>query len=121
MTDSAGWFRDRLQSRRALLRAGGLGVAGAALAGTSLAGCSPGPDAYTAAANSIWRHTPGLPSDLKSLMTDLVRYATLAPSTYNSQCWRFRVARDAITILPDPERRSPAVDPDDHHLHVSLG
>lgn len=28
---------------------------------------------------------------------------------------------DAITILPDLARRTPAVDPDDHHLYVSLG
>ncbi|MEO8443516.1 MAG: Tat pathway signal protein [Gammaproteobacteria bacterium] len=121
MTDSAGWFRDRLHSRRALLRAGSLGVAGAALTGATLAGCSRGRDEYSALADSIWRHTPGLPPDLNGLLAELVRYATLAPSTYNSQCWRFRVARDAITILPDPARRSPAVDPDDHHLHVSLG
>ncbi|HEY9888231.1 MAG TPA: hypothetical protein V6D02_07500, partial [Candidatus Obscuribacterales bacterium] len=54
-------------------------------------------------------------------LQDLVRYGTLAASSHNSQCWRFRVAEQAITILPDWSRRCPVVDPDDHHLYVSLG
>jgi hypothetical protein len=55
------------------------------------------------------------------LGTELVRYATLAPSSHNTQCWKFALEKDAITILPDFSRRCPAVDPDDHHLFVSLG
>jgi hypothetical protein len=31
------------------------------------------------------------------------------------------VTEDAITILPDMTRRTPVVDPDDHHLYTSLG
>ncbi|MEO8484315.1 MAG: Tat pathway signal protein [Acidobacteriota bacterium] len=54
-------------------------------------------------------------------MHDLVRQATLAPSSHNTQCWRFRITEKAITIAPDLSRRCPAVDPDDHHLFVSLG
>lgn len=54
-------------------------------------------------------------------MHELVRYATLAASSHNTQCWRFRVEERAISILPDLSRRCPAVDPDDHHLFVSLG
>jgi len=54
-------------------------------------------------------------------MYDLVRQATLAPSSHNTQCWRFRIAEKSITIAPDLSRRCPAVDPDDHHLFVSLG
>lgn len=52
---------------------------------------------------------------------DLVRFATLAPSGHNTQPWRFRLAADRITILPDRARRTPIVDPDDHHLFVALG
>nr|WP_295664054.1 nitroreductase family protein [Polymorphobacter sp.] len=52
---------------------------------------------------------------------ELIRFATLAPNGHNTQPWRFRVERDAITILPDPARRTPVVDPDDHHLFVALG
>lgn len=50
-----------------------------------------------------------------------MRYATLAPSSHNTQCWRFRIEDTSISILPDLSRRCPAVDPDDHHLFVSLG
>ncbi|WP_335339338.1 Acg family FMN-binding oxidoreductase [Bosea sp. PAMC 26642] len=52
---------------------------------------------------------------------ELIRYATLAPNSHNTQPWRFTVAPDLITISPDLARRTPAVDPDDHHLFVSLG
>lgn len=99
-----------------------LGAGAVALAGVSLGGCGAASrDEYASVAAGIWRHAPGIPETLRGVLAELVRYATLAPSTYNSQCWRFRATRDSITILPDPVRRSPAVDPDDHHLHVSLG
>lgn len=54
-------------------------------------------------------------------LADLVRYATLAPNGHNTQPWRFRLAQGRIDVLPDPTRRTPVVDPDDHHLFVSLG
>lgn len=54
-------------------------------------------------------------------MHDLVRQAPLAPSSHNTQCWRFRIAEKSIAIAPDLSRRCPAVDPDDHHVFVSLG
>jgi hypothetical protein len=52
---------------------------------------------------------------------ELVRYGTLAPSSHNTQCWRFQIDNQAIAILPDLSRRCPVVDPDNHHLYVSLG
>lgn len=54
-------------------------------------------------------------------LADLIRYATLAANSHNTQPWRFRTAARSIHILPDLTRRTPAVDPDDHHLFVSLG
>lgn len=54
-------------------------------------------------------------------MHNLVRHAVLAPSSHNTQCWRFQIAEKMISIAPDLARRCPAVDPDDHHLFVSLG
>ena len=54
-------------------------------------------------------------------MHDLVRHAVLAPSSHNTQCWRFQIAEKSIIVAPDLTRRCPAVDPDDHHLFVSLG
>jgi len=53
--------------------------------------------------------------------TELVRYATLAANSHNSQPWRFAIAEHHIVIAPDPARRCPVVDPDDHHLYISLG
>jgi len=54
-------------------------------------------------------------------LVELIRYATLAASGHNTQPWRFRLADDRIAIRPDFARRTPVVDPDDHHLFVSLG
>ena len=54
-------------------------------------------------------------------MRELVRCATLAPSSHNTQCWRFHLEKRSITIAPDLSRRCPVVDPDDHHVFVSLG
>jgi hypothetical protein len=51
----------------------------------------------------------------------IIRFATLAPNGHNTQPWRFRVDDRRIAILPDLSRRTPVVDPDDHHLFVSLG
>ncbi len=76
---------------------------------------------YDEAVASIWRHSSAKPGDAAATLRELVRYATLAPSSHNTQCWKFRVQERAITIEPDLSRRCPAVDPDDHHLFVSLG
>lgn len=93
--------------------------AASALVGvTAVAGCGDGPDYETLAA-STWRHSSGLAGD--DLLRDLVRYATLAPNSHNSQPWRFQIEPGRITITPDYARRCPAVDPDDHHLFASLG
>ena len=54
-------------------------------------------------------------------MMDLIRYATLAASGHNTQPWTFRVKANGVRLLPDLGRRTPVVDPDDHHLFVSLG
>jgi hypothetical protein len=54
-------------------------------------------------------------------MRGLVREATLAASVFNSQPWTFRPATRSVSILPDWNRRCPVIDPDNHHLYVSLG
>jgi len=74
-------------------------------------------DAYDAAAGSVRREGPlGARDD-----RELVRLATLAASSHNTQPWLFRTAADSIAILPDRTRRCPVVDPDDAHLYKSLG
>lgn len=88
-----------------------------------LPGCASesGQAEYEGAVQSTWRHTTGESEGQAGLMRELVRYATLAPSSHNTQCWKFKLGQDSIALLPDFARRCPAVDPDDHHLFVSLG
>jgi Nitroreductase family len=93
-------------------------LAATAPAGLAACGASGG---YDEAARSLWRHLPVDRGDPAALARELVRCATLAPSSHNTQCWKFALEPQAITVLPDLARRCPAVDPDDHHLFVSLG
>ena len=51
----------------------------------------------------------------------LVRYAVLAPSTHNTQPWRFRVRQDALEVFADRSRSLPVADPDDRELTISCG
>ncbi len=51
----------------------------------------------------------------------LIGLATLAANGHNTQPWRFRLNQAGVEILPDFSRRTAVVDPDDHHLYVSLG
>jgi len=100
------------------------GLLGSAIAGSVAAtGCAQeaASQSYEAAAAHTWRLGPLKGLEGAALGQELVRYATLAPSSHNTQCWRFKAEPGAITILADLSRRCPAVDPDDHHLFVSLG
>jgi hypothetical protein len=54
-------------------------------------------------------------------MREIVRSATLAANAHNAQAWKFRLSARSIEVLPDRTRRTPVVDPDDHHLFASLG
>ena len=92
----------------------------AAVALPTLAACGSNAN-YEEAARLTWRHSSPQTSDRAATLRELVRYATLAPSSHNTQCWKFRIEAGAIHIVPDFSRRCRAVDPDDHHLFVSLG
>jgi len=108
-----------MSSRREFIVAS-LGALGAM---ASLPSCSMKSrvDSYENVADRTWRHGKPAAGDKAALLHELVRYATLAPSSHNTQCWKFRLEEGVISILPDLSRRCPAVDPDDHHLFVSLG
>lgn len=105
--------------RRQFVRSATAMIGGALALGACSSGT--GDENYEAAACRTWRHTEGQIGDSSLLQRELVRYATLAPSSHNTQCWKFRLEEHAISILPDLARRCPAVDPDDHHLFASLG
>ena len=51
----------------------------------------------------------------------LLRHAVLAPSSHNTQPWRFRVSATAIDLLADRTRALPVNDPDDRELVISCG
>lgn len=75
-------------------------------------------DGYEAAVAATWRFArpaPGFPA------AALIHAATLAASSHNTQPWRFSTLGTQVRIRPDITRRTPIVDPDDHHLYVSLG
>lgn len=97
-----------------------VGAGALAVAAPLLVGCSSGSPVEDAARRLRRPEAVGT-GDRALLLGELVRHATLAPSSHNTQCWKFRVQEGLITIAPDFARRCPAVDPDDHHLFVSLG
>jgi nitroreductase len=51
----------------------------------------------------------------------LVRYAILAPSTRNTQPWRFAVEVNRVQLFADLQREQPISDPDRRELYISLG
>ncbi len=106
-------------TRRQFVVAAPLAAAGAALAPA----CTPGPDAVGRAAAAERQAGAGSPavSAGAALQRELVRHATLAPSSHNTQCWTFGLGEDAIVLRADRTRLCPAVDPDEHHVWVSLG
>jgi nitroreductase len=57
----------------------------------------------------------------RAVLVETVRAATLAPSIYNTQPWRFRISRGHVDVFADPLRRLPAIDPDGREMHISLG
>jgi nitroreductase len=71
---------------------------------------------YEDAVRSTWA-----PLQIDGGPRELVRYATLAANSHNTQPWTFKISDGNIAIAPDFGRKCPAVDPDDHHLFVSLG
>jgi hypothetical protein len=54
-------------------------------------------------------------------MRELVRYATLASNSHNTQPWKFVIKENTIEIHPDHTRSLPIVDPNGRELWISLG
>jgi hypothetical protein len=51
----------------------------------------------------------------------IVQYAVLAPSTHNTQPWRFRIHGNLVELYGDFSRKLPVVDPDGRELMMSCG
>jgi hypothetical protein len=84
----------------------------------SQTGCASG---WSSVITERWRPARVDSTERRQVALELVRLATLAGNSHNSQPWRFVVRGDGVRIEPDWSRRLPVVDPDDHHLWVSLG
>jgi nitroreductase len=57
----------------------------------------------------------------EEMLRALLPYATRAPSSHNTQPWRFRMAGDAIELRADPARGLQAIDPAGRELVISCG
>lgn len=107
-----------MSGRRQFLRQALLAASLPATA-VSLAGCDSDDD--LGAARQALRRPLASSTDAVTVSHELVRCATLAANGHNTQPWRFALAPRRIAIRPDWSRRTPVVDPDDHHLWTSLG
>src|ERR1700720_1705686 len=105
-------------SRREFIRNAALCTAFPGVAITGVA-CAAN-DGYGAALRTL-RSPLHESAEHGSLLPELVRCATLAAKGHNTQPWKFGLSPDMIAIRPDLSRRTPVVDPDEHHLWVSLG
>lgn len=94
-------------------------IAGAAAAGVAgTIGYVATRPSHTDAVARVWSlPAPGAVPDTEFLL----RHATVAANSHNTQPWLFRPREGGIDILPDRARTTPVVDPDDHHLFASLG
>ena len=62
----------------------------------------------------------GLKDDHEKLRF-LLKFAVLAPSSHNTQPWRFQIENNRIDVLADPKRRLLVSDRNDRQLFISLG
>lgn len=104
-------WRYHLQSRREFIA-----LTLGAFAVVPLTGCTRSGDGYVVAESQLRSLLSANPTTL-----DFIRLATLAPSGHNTQPWCFTPYSSGVIIRPDFTRRTKVVDPDDHHLFVSLG
>lgn len=84
--------------RRAFITAAtaaGLGAAGGLVYVSHMRGVAHHEDAV----RRIWRHGESAYGGAAA-PRELVRYATLAPSSHNTQCWKFRLRERGVSILP---------------------
>lgn len=77
-------------------------------------------DATVVAPDSAFPAFP-VTGNLEEQMVFLLRFAVLAPSTYNTQPWLFRVTVDGVDVFADYTRRLPVADPGGRELLMSIG
>ncbi|MDO8354271.1 MAG: Tat pathway signal protein, partial [Aestuariivirga sp.] len=110
-----------MSGRRTILKWGLGGAAILAAGGGLIAYRSYPIDAWQRAVAETWQPVNSNLASGEARLMELVRLACLAANSHNTQPWKFRLAANSLTIIPDISRRTPIVDPDDHHLFASLG
>ena len=88
--------------------------------GMVLAGVLMQPEASLQAWNVKESDFPNNSSSQEKL-TFLLNYAILAPSSHNSQPWKFNVTKDEILVFADKSRSLQVADADQRELYLSLG
>jgi hypothetical protein len=95
----------------------GLSVTGAGASYLSWPGADP---AYRAAVDENRKSVRAASSTMPDV-PELVRFATLAANSHNTQPWLFETRGNTLGVAPDRTRRCPVVDPEDRHVIASLG
>lgn len=67
---------------------------------------------YSSISEQIRKRAENWPDAERIRTQQLVRYATLAANSHNTQPWLFVATGSSIRISPDANRRCPVVDPD---------
>ena len=110
-----------MSGRRTFLKTG-LGGAAVVAAGAGLVAYRSYPvNAWHQAVADTWQPAKSNLASSEETLRELVRLACLAANNHNAQPWKFRLAPNALAMIPDFSRRTPVVDPDNHHLFTSLG
>src|SRR3954469_25979696 len=60
-------------------------------------------------------------ADRTAVLADAAQASLLAPSVFNTQPWRWRIAGDTMELSADPERRLDVTDPEGRLLLLSCG
>ena len=64
---------------------------------------------------------PAAGADRTAVLAGAAEASLLAPSVFNTQPWRWRIAGDTMELSADPERRLDVTDPEGRQLLLSCG
>lgn len=60
-------------------------------------------------------------SNARTKILTVLEYAVLAPSTHNTQPWKFEISDSRCKVFIDNSRQLPAADPQKRNMYISLG